>query len=30
MAVDPTPAFLRTLDKLENHGKGGIVRQAAL
>ena len=30
MAVDPSPAFLRTLDKLENHGKGGLVRQAAL
>jgi hypothetical protein len=29
VAVDPAPTFLRTLDKLENHGEGGLVRQAA-
>ena len=29
VAVDPAPAFLRALDKLENHGEGGLVRQTA-
>ena len=29
MAVDPTPAFLRAFDKLEDHGERGLVRQAA-
>jgi hypothetical protein len=29
MAVDATPIFLRAVDKLEDHGKRGLVRQAA-
>jgi hypothetical protein len=28
VAVDPAPAFLRALDKLEDHGERGLVRQA--
>ena len=29
VAVDPAPAFLCALDKLEDHGERGLVRQAA-
>jgi hypothetical protein len=29
MAVDAEPIFLRAFDKLEDHGKRSLVRQAA-
>ena len=29
VAVDPAPTFLGALDKLEDHGERGLVRQAA-
>jgi hypothetical protein len=28
VAIEPSPGFLRTVDQLEDHGEGGIVRQA--